>query len=321
MKTASMSPRRLRVVLWRFGVGLLALSVALSATSLVERRMQALAQTVAVLVAREMIPAYTPIRPDQVQIMRLPLAAVAEDALRDSAELVGRLARVEIPAGVPLHRSQIVPAGELRYTADGRAVILALAVLAARAPGGLLRPGQLVDVWEDGQFLAGDLRVVAVSGLTDGRLAVAVEAGQEVAPRLLKVSGSSDLSLTLSPLERLPTPTALPATVPPTTAPTATVTHTSPTPTRTATPTATATPTPGVAVVKPGPAQGLNVRSGPGTNYPVLATLRAGNRLTPIGRDAEGRWVEVCCVAGNQPGWVLAELVELAVDLASLPVR
>ena len=79
--------------------------------------------------------------------------------------------------------------------------------------------------------------------------------------------------------------------------------------------------TPGVAVVRPGPAQGLNVRSGPGTAYPVLATLPAGSRLTPVGRDGDGQWVEVCCVAGDRYGWVLAELVDLAGDLPSLPVR
>jgi hypothetical protein len=53
----------------------------------------------------------------------------------------------------------------------------------------------------------------------------------------------------------------------------------------------------------------------------VLATLPAGSRLTPVGRDAEGSWVQVCCVAGDTYGWVLAELVDLAVDLQSLPVR
>ena len=94
-----------------------------------------------------------------------------------------------------------------------------------------------------------------------------------------------------------------------------------PTPTSTPTRTPTPTATPGIAVVKPGPAQGLNVRAGPGTDYPVLATLPAGSRLTPVGRDAENRWVQVCCVSGAQYGWVLAELVELAGDLAALPVR
>lgn len=321
MRMTSMSPRRLRALLWRFGAGLLALSVAVIVTSLVERRMQALEQPVTVLVAREAIPAYTGIRPDQVRVVRLPSAAVSEGVLRDRAELEGRLTRVEILAGVPLYRSQVVPASELRYTQDGRAVILALAVLPAHAPGNLFKPGQRVDVWTDGSIIARGLRIVAVSSLSDGLLMVAVEAGQEVAPQLLTASGSPKLALTLSPLERLPTPTELPVTATPTRAPTAMLTCPSPTPAPTAAPSPTPSPTPGVAVVKPGPAQGLNVRAGPGTSYGVIATLRAGSRLTPIGRDADGRWVEVCCVAGGQPGWVLAELVDLAVDLASLPVR
>jgi len=319
-----MSPRRLRALLWRLVAGLLALSIALIVTSLVERKMQALEQSVAVLVAREAIPAYTVIRLDQVQVVRLPAAAVAEGALRDPTELEGRLARVEIPPGVPLYRQQVVPAAELRYTTDGRAVILALAVLPANAPGTLLRPGQHIDAWLDGQLLTGDLRVVAVSSLPDGRLALAVESGQEVAPRLLAASDSSDLALTLSPLERLPTPTVLPVIATATsvpTAPTAMLSCPSPTPALAAAPSPTPSPTPGVAVVKPGPAQGLNVRAGPGTSYPVIASLRAGSRLTPVGRDAEGRWVEVCCVAGDQAGWVLAELVELVVDVTTLPVH
>lgn len=317
----SMSPRRLRTLLWRLGAGLLALSVAVIVTSLVERRMQASGQPVAVLVAREAIPAYTAIRPHDVQVIRLPAAAVAQDALRDLVELDGRLARVEIPAGVPLNRSQVVPAGELRYAVDGRAVILSLAVLSAHAPGSLLPPGQRIDAWLDGQLVAGDLRIVAVSSLPDGRLAVAVESGQEVVPRLLRASGSSQLALTLSPLERLPTPTVLPVTAAPTRVPTATVTRPVPTPSPAATASPTASPTLDVVVVKPGPAQGLNVRLGPGTDYPVVATVRAGSRLTPIGRDVAGRWVEVCCVADGQSGWVLAELVDLAADLTSLPVR
>jgi Flp pilus assembly protein CpaB len=316
----SMSPRRLHTLLWRLVAGLLALSVAVIVTLLVERRMQALGQPVAALVAREAIPAYTAIRPDDVQVVRLPAAAVAGGALRDPAELEGRLARVEIPPGVPLYRQQVVPASDLRYTTDRRAVILALAVLPAHAPSNLLKPGQRVDVWTDGSIVTGGLRVVAVSSLSDGRLAVAVEAGQDGAAPLLMASGRSDLALTLSPLERLSTPTVLPVTATPTSIP-STVCCPTPTSSPTATASPTATPTPGVAVVKAGPAQGLNVRAGPGTNYPVLATLRAGSRLTPVGRDADGRWVEVCCVADGQSGWVLAELVDLAVDLASLPVR
>ncbi len=320
-RVTGISPRRLRVVLWRLVAALLALAVALIVTWLVERRLQALGQPVAVLVAREAIPAYTAIRPEQVQVVYLPSAAVGADVLHDPDELAGRLTRSELPAGAPIYGSQVALAGELRHTDDGRAVILTLTVEPAHAPGDLLRPGRRVDAWLDGRLLAGDLRVVAVSDLPDGRLAVAVEAGQEVTVRLIAASGRTGLSLTLSPLVRLPTATAPPTTAAPTSTPAPSLACPALTPAFTATPSPTPSPTPGVAVVKPGPAQGLNVRARPGTNYPVIATLRAGSRLTPIARDAEGKWVEVCCVADGQSGWVLAELVDLAVDFASLPVR
>jgi len=208
-------------------------------------------------------------------------------------------------------RAYVAPAAELRYTTDAQAVILGVTVEKAHVPGDLLLAGQRVDVWQADRLVGPSLRVVAIVSQADGRLVVALESSQELVPALLAASGRDDTALTLAPLERLLTPTPevkVEAEVEETPAPTST-------------PTPTATPTPGVAVVKPGPAQGLNIRSGPGTDYPVLATLPAGSRLTPVGRDAAGRWVEVCCVNAGQPGWVLAEFVELAVDLQSLPVR
>jgi hypothetical protein len=215
---------------------------------------------------------------------------------------------MELLPGVPLWRAYAVPAAELRYTADAQAVILGVTVAAARVPGDLLLAGQRVDVWQSGRLVGSGLPVVAIAHQPDGKLVVALESTQTLVPELLAVSGRADTALTLAPLERLATPVA----------PAPTIT---PTPTSSPLATPTTTPTPGVAVVKPGPAQGLNVRAGPGTGYPVLATLPAGSRLTPVGRDAEGRWVQVCCVAEGQPGWVLAELVDLAVDLQGLPVR
>ncbi|OQA39251.1 MAG: Bacterial SH3 domain protein [Chloroflexi bacterium ADurb.Bin325] len=259
-----------------------------------------------VVVARTVIPPYTAIAAGMLEVTYLPRGAVAQPAYADPEEVVGRLARLELLPGVPLLRAYAVPAAELRHTADARAVVLGVTVDAARVPAELLLTGQRVDVWRGERLVGPGLRVVAIAGREDGRLVVALESGQELVPALLAASGRADTALTLAPLERV----AVAAT--PTTAPTMT-----PTPT----PTATPSPTPGVAVVKPGPAQGLNVRAGPGTEHPVLATLPAGSRLTPVGRDAEGRWVEVCCVAGGRAGWVLAELVELTGDQAGLPVR
>ena len=305
----------LRSNLVRGAAGLLALAVALLVARATLGRLAALTEPVPVVVTRTAIPPFTAITADMVETAYLPRGAVVQPAYADPGEAVGLLARLELLPGVPLLRAYAVPAAELRYTADARAVVLGVTVDETHVPSSLLLPGQRVDVWQAERLVGPGLRVVAITSRPEGRLIVALESSQELVPALLAASGRDDTALTLAPLERLPsaqpscgTPTAV--------VPVATPT---PTPSPTATPMPTATP--GVVVVRPGPAQGLNVRAGPGTEYPVLATLPAGSRLTPVGRNAEGRWVEVCCVAGDQYGWVLAELVDLAGDLTGLPVR
>lgn len=301
--------------LYRSVVGALALLAALLAAHVTLGQLNAIIKPIPVVVARTAIPPYTIITDDMVEVLYLPHEAIAQPAYADPGEVVGRLARLELLPGVPLLRAYVVPAAELRYTADAQAVVLGVTVDETHVPADLLQAGQRVDVWQAGRLVGPGLRVVAMAGQPEGRLVVALESSQELVPALLAASGRDDTALTLAPLERLPapTPTATP-TATPTPAPTST-----PTPAPTATPTPTATP--GLAVVKPGPAQGLNVRAGPGTDYPVLTMLPAGSRLTPVGRDAEGRWVQVCCVAGDRYGWVLAELVDLVGDLTGLPVR
>lgn len=79
--------------------------------------------------------------------------------------------------------------------------------------------------------------------------------------------------------------------------------------------TAQAGPTPFVEVQ----AENLNVRLGPGTDYPVLGQLKAGAQLALVGRNDASDWLVVCCV-DDKPGWVAARLVQTAADLAALPV-
>jgi len=304
----------LRRNLYRGAAGLLALLAALYVARAAFARLRALTDPLPVVVARAAIPPYTAITANMVEVAYLPAGAVTQPAYADPGEVVGRLARSELLPGVPLLRAYAVPAAELRHTADARAVVLGVTVSAEGVPADLLLAGQRVDVWQADRLVGPGLRVVAIAHRPDGKLVVALESSQELAPALLAASGQADTALTLAPLERIPTPSVPSPTRTARPAPPATAT---PSPTVTATPTAT----PGVAVVRPGPAQGLNVRAGPGTDTPVLATLPAGSRLTPVGRDAEGRWVQVCCLAEGQPGWVLAELVDLAGDLAGLPVR
>lgn len=298
----------LRRNLYRGAAGLLALLAALYVARATITQLRTLTDPMPVVVARTVIPSYTAITAEMVEVVNLPSGVVAQPVYADPGAVVGLLTRLELLPGVPLLRAYAVPAAELRYTADTQAVVLGVTVNGEHVPADLLLVGQRVDVWQAERLVGPSLRVVAIADQPGGKLVVALESSQDLAPALLAASGQEDTALTLAPLERLPAPTATAPVVTPT-----------PTPSPTVTPMPTATP--GVVVVRPGPAQGLNVRAGPGTDTPALATLPAGSRLTPVGRDAEGRWVQVCCVAGGQYGWVLAELVDLAGDLTGLPVR
>lgn len=94
------------------------------------------------------------------------------------------------------------------------------------------------------------------------------------------------------------------------------------TPTPTAAPSSTAAPTVPPATATPYVlvrSGSLNLREGPGTAYPVLGQLAAGQPVGITGKTADGSWLRVCCVAGR-PGWVAANLVEVQGALEGLAV-
>jgi len=72
-------------------------------------------------------------------------------------------------------------------------------------------------------------------------------------------------------------------------------------------------PTPGIPTGRATAPNGLNIRSGPGTNFPVLATVRYGTEGEIIGRSADGRWwvVRVPAAPGGS-GWVSADFVAVS---------
>lgn len=67
-------------------------------------------------------------------------------------------------------------------------------------------------------------------------------------------------------------------------------------------------PTPTPAVPMAIPRQTINLRAGPGTEYPVVGSAKAGQALKISGKNAAGNWWQVCCVAGRQV-WLSAGLV------------
>lgn len=76
------------------------------------------------------------------------------------------------------------------------------------------------------------------------------------------------------------------------------------------------------AVVKSG-AKRLNVRSGPGVNYPVVASAADGAALTAVGRNAAADWIRVrfpAEAATADAGWVNAPFLALQGRADDLPI-
>lgn len=99
-----------------------------------------------------------------------------------------------------------------------------------------------------------------------------------------------------------PTPAPTDTPVPPTNTPEPTATATI---TPTVEPTATPTAAPQPAVTANSEA---NLRQGPGTNYPVVGAMAAGEQADVLGRNADSTWWQVMLANGKE-GWVNASLV------------
>ena len=63
----------------------------------------------------------------------------------------------------------------------------------------------------------------------------------------------------------------------------------------------------------------LNVRSGPGMEYPVVVAIGNGNYVQLLGRDANSTWVKVLTHTGHQ-GWLNSYYTTMYVPLESLPI-
>jgi uncharacterized protein YraI len=122
----------------------------------------------------------------------------------------------------------------------------------------------------------------------------------------------------------LPTATSGPATVPPTAVtavrgtPSPIAPGGSPTPTRSAGSTAAPSPSPARAGVVVRAPVAVNIRRGPGTEFPIIVTLGVGDELPATGRNLDGSWLFVTLADGT--GWVALDIVEVVNGAAaSLP--
>ncbi len=126
----------------------------------------------------------------------------------------------------------------------------------------------------------------------------------------IRVSPTPTLVPTLTPVPTVPpAPTAVPATIVP--PPSATAV---PRPTTTPAPSATPTAPPSFTVAN----ANVNVRSGPGTVYPVIGALRAGQAGVITGRNAAGDWWQFDY--NGQAGWVNSSVVRAGTDALAVAV-
>ena len=83
------------------------------------------------------------------------------------------------------------------------------------------------------------------------------------------------------------------------------------------------TPAPPATPAITGPAvtvivEGANVRSGPGTDFPVVAGLYQDEQAALLGRNQSGDWLQL--QLPQTTGWIFATLVQTTVPIAELPL-
>jgi hypothetical protein len=91
-----------------------------------------------------------------------------------------------------------------------------------------------------------------------------------------------------------------------------------PQPTSTAAPTFTPAPTATPSITALVNAAMVNVRSGPGVDFAVLAGVKQDESIILLGRNADGSWLKMK-TAADQMGWVSSPYITLPVDLMSIP--
>ena len=147
---------------------------------------------------------------------------------------------------------------------------------------------------------------VAVSSIT----ATAIPLPSQLA---VSVPSTTPLPAATSTATAAPTVTAATATV----ASTAALSPTAATAPTTATVTITATAAGNLLTIN----QGANVRTGPGVQYPVIGSIKAGDSAPALGRNAFGNWFLVGYAGGfGGQGWVAAQVATYSGNANQLPV-
>jgi hypothetical protein len=192
-------------------------------------------------------------------------------------------------------------------------LVLVLSAVLGAVAGGALSP-------ENGAIESGDVRTTGLIG------------SPTPTPSLQpSPTATPQPTPSLPPPVPSPTQPPVPSPTPPpaptvTASPTAVTAVPTPMPTPTSTPEIEASPTeapaPTETVTLVVLAYRLNLRAGPGIEYPTVGDVPAGVEAEVIGRNADGGWVLVQILDSPLSGWVNSgpEFVEFIGDLATVPV-
>jgi hypothetical protein len=82
----------------------------------------------------------------------------------------------------------------------------------------------------------------------------------------------------------------------------------------------TPTPVPEPEVPQAVATRNMNVRGGPSTDFPVIASATAGDSFDITGKNQDGSWYQVCCFGDEEKGWLSASLVTVEGDAAAIAV-
>lgn len=122
--------------------------------------------SVGVVVASRNIPALTPVTPDMVTVKPLPAEAVVAGAFRNLDQVIGEVFKVDVIAGEQMLPAKIADTGQVAQATFGENTPLSLLIPEGKrafsifttrigSAGGLVRPGDRVDILLSGSAAAG----------------------------------------------------------------------------------------------------------------------------------------------------------------------
>jgi len=132
---------------WLIVSALLAIAAAAGVFYYAYTTYDRLVATTEVIVTAEEIEPYTVITADHLQVKEMPRAILNEDVYVAARELVGRISISHIPAGALIYRPLAVPQARFRYVSDPELEVISIPVDPARAVGGQIKIGHVVNVY------------------------------------------------------------------------------------------------------------------------------------------------------------------------------